>query len=48
MFSLGAGMAMVAVASIAVVWGRGFDFRLPPEIRAMASVPDGELQMAVS
>src|SRR5436190_3731350 len=39
MFSLGAGMAMVAVASIAVVSGRGFDFRLPPEIRAMASVP---------
>ena len=38
MFSLAAGMAMVAVASIAVVWGRGFDFRLPPEIRAMASV----------
>ena len=36
MFSLGAGMAMVAIAGIAVVWGRGFDFRLPPEIRAMA------------
>ena len=39
MFSLGAGMAMVAVAGFAVIWGRGFDFRLPPEIRAMASVP---------
>ena len=39
MFSLGAGMAMIAVAGIAVIWGRGFDFRLPPEIRAMASVP---------
>ena len=38
MFSLGAGMAMVAVAGMAVIWGRGFDFRLPPEIRAMASV----------
>jgi hypothetical protein len=38
MFSLGAGMAMVAVAGAAVVWGRGFDVRLPPEIRAMASV----------
>ena len=36
MFSLGAGMAMVALAGCAVVWGRGFDFRLPPEIRAMA------------
>ena len=34
-----AGMAMVAVAGFAVIWGRGFDFRLPPEIRAMASVP---------
>jgi peptidoglycan/LPS O-acetylase OafA/YrhL len=39
MLSLGAGMAMVAVAGFAVIWGRGFDFRLPPEIRAMASVP---------
>ncbi len=38
MFGLGAGMAMVAVAGMAVMWGRGFDFRLPPEIRAMASV----------
>jgi peptidoglycan/LPS O-acetylase OafA/YrhL len=39
MFSLGAGMAMVAAAGFAVISGRGFDFRLPPEIRAMASVP---------
>jgi peptidoglycan/LPS O-acetylase OafA/YrhL len=38
MMSLGAGMAMVAIAGVAVVWGRGFDFRLPPEIRAMANV----------
>ena len=38
MFSLGAGMALMALAGIAVVWGRGFDFRLPPEIRAMANV----------
>jgi peptidoglycan/LPS O-acetylase OafA/YrhL len=38
MFGLGAGMAMIAVAGIAVIWGRGFDFRLPPEIRAMANV----------
>ena len=48
MFGLGAGMAMVAVAGCVVVWGRGFDFRLPPEIRAMASVPTRELQLAVS
>jgi peptidoglycan/LPS O-acetylase OafA/YrhL len=38
MFGLGAGMAVVAVAGFAVIWGHGFDFRLPPEIRAMASV----------
>jgi peptidoglycan/LPS O-acetylase OafA/YrhL len=38
MFGLGAGMAMMAAAGIAVVSGRGFDFRLPPEIRAMANV----------
>jgi hypothetical protein len=38
MAGLGAGMVMIALAGIAVVWGRGFDFRLPPEIRAMASV----------
>ena len=38
MVGLGAGMAIVAVAGIAVMWGRGFEFRLPPEIRAMASV----------
>jgi peptidoglycan/LPS O-acetylase OafA/YrhL len=38
MFSLGASMALIAAAGIAVVWGRGFDLRLPPEIRAMASV----------
>lgn len=38
MFSLGAGMAVIALAGFAVVWGHGFDSRLPPEIRAMASV----------
>jgi peptidoglycan/LPS O-acetylase OafA/YrhL len=38
MFGLGASMAMIAFAGFAVVWGRGFDSRLPPEIRAMASV----------
>ncbi len=38
MFGLGAGMAMIAVAGGTLVWGRGFDFRLPPEIRAMANV----------
>ncbi|MFG3596708.1 acyltransferase family protein [Bradyrhizobium sp. RDI18] len=38
MFGLGAGMAMIAVAGGAVVWARGFDFRLPPEIRTMANV----------
>ncbi len=38
-YSLGTGMAVVAVAGFAIIWGRGFDFRLPPEIRTMASVP---------
>jgi len=38
MFGLGAAMAMIAAAGIAVAWGRGFDFRLPSEIRAMAGV----------
>jgi peptidoglycan/LPS O-acetylase OafA/YrhL len=38
MFGLGAAMAMVAIAGAAVVWGRGYDFRLPREIRAMANV----------
>jgi peptidoglycan/LPS O-acetylase OafA/YrhL len=36
---LGAGMVSVAVAGLVVVQGRGFDFRLPPQIREMASVP---------
>ena len=33
-----AAMVLVALAGAAVVWGRGFDFRLPAEIRAMAGV----------
>jgi peptidoglycan/LPS O-acetylase OafA/YrhL len=36
---LGAAMATVAFAGVVVYQGRGFDFRLPPEIRAMAEVP---------
>lgn len=39
MCGLGAGMAMIAVAGGIVVWGRGLDFRIPAEIRAMANVP---------
>jgi peptidoglycan/LPS O-acetylase OafA/YrhL len=38
-FALGTGMVLIAVAGGAVVYGRGFDFRLPAEIRAMANVP---------
>src|ERR1700730_5894733 len=34
-----AGTVLIAVAGAVIVWGRGFDFRLPPEIRAMADVP---------
>jgi peptidoglycan/LPS O-acetylase OafA/YrhL len=37
--TLGAGMILVGVAGGAVVAGHGFEFRLPAEIRAMASVP---------
>ena len=37
--ALCAGMVSVAVAGAFVVQGRGFDFRLPPQIREMASVP---------
>src|SRR5882724_1177692 len=38
-FVLCAGLVLVALAGAAIVWGRGLDFRLPAEIRAMADVP---------
>jgi peptidoglycan/LPS O-acetylase OafA/YrhL len=38
LFALGASMALVAALGGAVVWERGYDLRLPPEIRAMAGV----------
>ncbi len=44
---LGAGMALIAVAGGLVVTGRGFDFRLPPEIRDMAEVPTQASQWQV-
>jgi len=34
-----AGMLLIGAAGGVVIWGRGFDFRLPAEIRAMANVP---------
>jgi peptidoglycan/LPS O-acetylase OafA/YrhL len=37
-FGLGAGMVLIALAGGVIVEGRGFDFRLPPEIREMADV----------
>jgi hypothetical protein len=37
---LGAAMAAVACAGVIVYAGRGFDVRLPVEIRAMADVPE--------
>ena len=37
--SLCSGMVLIAVAGGVVVEGRGFDFRLPPEIRELAHVP---------
>jgi peptidoglycan/LPS O-acetylase OafA/YrhL len=36
--TLGAGMALVALAGGVIVRGQGFDFRLPAEIRDMAAV----------
>ena len=37
--SLAGAMALVAIAGFVVFQARGFDFRLPSEIRAMADVP---------
>jgi peptidoglycan/LPS O-acetylase OafA/YrhL len=37
--SLCASMVLIALAGGVIVQGRGFDFRLPPEIRDMADVP---------
>src|SRR5437667_6263365 len=37
-FSLCSGMVLIAAAGAVVVEGRGFDFRLPPEIRDMVQV----------
>ena len=45
--SLSSGMALIAVAGAMILEGRGFDFRLPPEIRAMAAVPEQEAQWRV-
>ncbi|MEA2920114.1 MAG: hypothetical protein QOF07_77 [Bradyrhizobium sp.] len=42
-----AGMAVIALAGGAVFQGRGFDFRLPGEIREMASVPKQTSQWRV-
>ncbi len=39
-----AAMVLIAAAGGVVVQGRGFDFRLPPEIRAMADVPEQSAQ----
>jgi peptidoglycan/LPS O-acetylase OafA/YrhL len=38
LLSLGGGMALVAAAGVVVVENRGFDFRLPGEIRGMTEV----------
>jgi peptidoglycan/LPS O-acetylase OafA/YrhL len=38
-FSLCSGMVLIALAGGVIVQERGFDFRLPPEIRDMAAVP---------
>ncbi|HXI06477.1 MAG TPA: acyltransferase family protein [Bradyrhizobium sp.] len=38
LWALCAGMVLVGIAGGAVALGRGFDFRLPPDIRALANV----------
>ena len=40
-------MALIAIAGACIREGRGFDFRLPPEIRAMADVPEQTVQWRV-
>ena len=45
--ALAGAMALVAIAGVVVVAGRGFDVRLPPEIRAMAEVPAQTAQWRV-
>jgi hypothetical protein len=40
-------MVLVAIAGIVVVQGKGFAFRLPPEIRAMADVPEQTAQWRI-
>jgi len=39
MAGLCASMVLISLAGVGVIRGRGFDFRLPVEIRAMADVP---------
>ena len=45
--SLAGAMAVVALAGVVVLGSGGFDFRLPPEIRAMADVPEQSAQWRV-
>ncbi len=45
--SLGSSMLLIAAAGGVIVRGGGFDFRLPPEIREMASVPTQSSQWRV-
>jgi peptidoglycan/LPS O-acetylase OafA/YrhL len=46
--ALGTGMAVVALAGALIYAGRGFDVRLPAEIRAMADVPEQTGQWRVN
>lgn len=45
--SLASAMALVAVAGLVVAEGNGFAWRLPPEIRAMADVPEQAAQWRI-
>jgi peptidoglycan/LPS O-acetylase OafA/YrhL len=46
-FALCSAIILIAVAGGTIFEGRGFDFRLPPEIRAMADVPEQSAQWRV-
>jgi peptidoglycan/LPS O-acetylase OafA/YrhL len=45
--SLASAMALVAIAGVVVVKGKGFAFRLPPEIRAMTGVEEQAAQWRI-
>ena len=45
LWALCAGMVLVGIAGGAVALGRGFDFRLPAEIRSLVAVPSPDMRL---